>query len=132
MRMHQWLPIIPLLGRIAAGQPIEAIEGRDELNLADFLMSSDRFALQVAGNSMIDAGILDGDTVIIRQQQTATNGDIVVALIDGIEATLKRLKKLPDGMILLMPENKFMEPKVYLAQRVQIQGVVVGQLRSYQ
>jgi repressor LexA len=81
---------------------------------------------------MIDAGILDGDTVIIRQQQTATNGDIVVALIDGIEATLKRLKKLPDGMILLMPENKFMEPKVYPAQRVQIQGVVVGQLRSYQ
>jgi repressor LexA len=95
-------------------------------------MSSDRFALQVTGNSMIDAGILDGDTVIIRQQQTATNGDIVVALIDGIEATLKRLKKLPDGMILLMPENKFMEPKVYPAQRVQIQGVVVGQLRSYQ
>ena len=95
-------------------------------------MSSDRFALQVTGNSMIDAGILDGDTVIIRQQQTAINGDIVVALIDGIEATLKRLKKLPDGMILLMPENKFMEPKVYPAQRVQIQGVVVGQLRSYQ
>jgi repressor LexA len=125
-------PIIPLLGRIAAGQPIEAIEGRDELNLADFLMSSDRFALQVTGNSMIDAGILDGDTVIIRQQQTATNGDLVVALIDGIEATLKRLKKLPDGMILLMPENKLMEPKVYPAQRVQIQGVVVGQLRSYQ
>jgi repressor LexA len=125
-------PIIPLLGRIAAGQPIEAIEGRDELNLADFLMSSDRFALQVTGNSMIDAGILDGDTVVIRQQQTATNGDLVVALIDGIEATLKRLKKLPDGMILLLPENKLMEPKVYPAQRVQIQGVVVGQLRSYQ
>jgi len=125
-------PIIPLLGRIAAGQPIEAIEGRDELNLANFLMSSDRFALQVTGNSMIDAGILDGDTVIVRQQQTATNGDIVVALIDGIEATLKRLKKLPDGMILLIPENKFMEPKVYPAQRVQIQGVIVGQLRSYQ
>jgi len=125
-------PIIPLLGRIAAGQPIEAIEGRDELNLANFLMSSDRFALQVTGNSMIDAGILDGDTVIVRQQQTATNGDIVVALIDGIETTLKRLKKLPDGMILLIPENKFMEPKVYPAQRVQIQGVIVGQLRSYQ
>jgi repressor LexA len=81
---------------------------------------------------MIDAGILDGDTVVIRQQQTATNGDLVVALIDGIEATLKRLKKLPDGMILLLPENKLMEPKVYPAQRVQIQGVVVGQLRSYQ
>ena len=125
-------PIIPLLGRIAAGQPIEAIEGRDELNLADFLMNADRFALQVTGNSMIEAGILDGDTVIVKHQQTANNGDIVVALIDGLEATLKRLKKLPDGMILLMPENKFMEPRVYPAQRIQIQGVIVGQLRSYQ
>ena len=81
---------------------------------------------------MIEAGILDGDTVIVKHQQTANNGDIVVALIDGIEATLKRLKKLPDGMILLMPENKFMEPRVYPAQRIQIQGVIVGQLRSYQ
>ena len=125
-------PIIPLLGRIAAGQPIEAIEGREEINLADFIMNPDRFALQVSGDSMIEAGILDGDTVIIKHQNTAENGDIIVALIDGLEATLKRLKKLPDGMILLMPENKFMEPKVYPAQRVQIQGVVVGQLRSYQ
>ena len=125
-------PIIPLLGRIAAGQPIEAIEGRDELNLADFLMNADRFALQVTGSSMIEAGILDGDTVIVKHQQTANNGDIVVALIDGLEATLKRLKKLPDGMILLMPENKLMEPRVYPAQRIQIQGVIVGQLRSYQ
>ena len=125
-------PIIPLLGRIAAGQPIEAIEGREEINLADFIMNHDRFALQVSGDSMIEAGILDGDTVIIKHQNTAENGDIIVALIDGLEATLKRLKKLPDGMILLMPENKFMEPKVYPAQRVQIQGVVVGQLRSYQ
>ena len=125
-------PIIPLLGRIAAGQPIEAIEGREEINLADFIMNPDRFALQVSGDSMIEAGILDGDTVIIKHQNTAENGDIIVALIDGLEATLKRLKKLPDGMILLMPENKFMEPKVYPAQRVQIQGVIVGQLRSYQ
>jgi repressor LexA len=95
-------------------------------------MNADRFALQVTGNSMIEAGILDGDTVIVKHQQTANNGDIVVALIDGLEATLKRLKKLPDGMILLMPENKFMEPRVYPAQRIQIQGVIVGQLRSYQ
>ena len=98
-------PIIPLLGRIAAGQPIEAIEGREEINLADFIMNPDRFALQVSGDSMIEAGILDGDTVIIKHQNTAENGDIIVALIDGLEATLKRLKKLPDGMILLIPEN---------------------------
>ena len=125
-------PIIPLLGRIAAGQPIEAIEGREEINLADFIMNPDRFALQVSGDSMIEAGILDGDTVIIKHQNTAENGDIIVALIDGLEATLKRLKKLPDGMILLNPENKLMEGIIYEAKRIQIQGVVVGQLRSYQ
>ena len=125
-------PIIPLLGRIAAGQPIEAIEGREEINLADFIMNPDRFALQVSGDSMIEAGILDGDTVIIKHQNTAENGDIIVALIDGLEATLKRLKKLPDGMILLIPENKLMEGIIYEAKRIQIQGVVVGQLRRYQ
>ena len=125
-------PIIPLLGRIAAGQPIEAIEGREEINLADFIMNPDRFALQVSGDSMIEAGILDGDTVIIKHQNTAETGDIIVALIDGLEATLKRLKKLPDGMILLNPENKLMEGIIYEAKRIQIQGVVVGQLRSYQ
>ena len=125
-------PIIPLLGRIAAGQPIEAIEGREEINLADFIMNPDRFALQVSGDSMIEARILDGDTVIIKHQNTAENGDIIVALIDGLEATLKRLKKLPDGMILLIPENKLMEGLIYEAKRIQIQGVVVGQLRSYQ
>ena len=125
-------PIIPLLGRIAAGQPIEAIEGREEINLADFIMNPDRFALQVSGDSMIEAGILDGDTVIVKHQNTAENGDIIVALIDGLEATLKRLKKLPDGMILLIPENKLMEGIIYEAKRIQIQGVVVGQLRSYQ
>ena len=125
-------PIIPLLGRIAAGQPIEAIEGREEINLADFIMNPDRFALQVSGDSKIEAGSLDGDTVIIKHQNTAENGDIIVALIDGLEATLKRLKKLPDGMILLIPENKLMEGLIYEAKRIQIQGVVVGQLRSYQ
>ena len=81
---------------------------------------------------MMEAGILDGDTVIIKHQNTANNGDIIVALIDGIEATLKRLKRLPDGMVLLVPENKFMETIAYEPERVQIQGVVVGQLRSYQ
>ena len=95
-------------------------------------MNPDRFALQVSGDSMIEAGILDGDTVIIKHQNTAENGDIIVALIDGLEATLKRLKKLPDGMILLIPENKLMEGLIYEAKRIQIQGVVVGQLRSYQ
>jgi repressor LexA len=81
---------------------------------------------------MIEVGILDGDTVIIKHQNIADNGDIIVALIDGIEATLKRLKKLPNGMVLLVPENKLMEAISYEAERIQIQGVVVGQLRSYQ
>lgn len=121
---------LPLLGRIAAGRPIEAIPGRDTLNLADFLLGPDRFALQVQGDSMIGAGILDGDTVLVQGDAHARDGDIVVALIDGDEATLKRLKH-GDGSITLVPENPDLKPATYRAGRVAIQGVVVGQLRSY-
>lgn len=122
---------LPLLGRIAAGQPIEAIPDEHTLNLADFLLGPDRYALRVVGNSMIGAGILDGDTVVIRQCDTATDGAIVVALIDGQEATLKRLKRRPGGMIELIAENPVIPPMVYSAERVRIQGVVTGQLRTY-
>lgn len=122
---------LPLLGRIAAGRPIEAIPGQDTLNLADFLLGPDRYALQVVGDSMIEAGILDGDTVVVRQQDRAEDGDIVVALIDGQEATLKRLKRCGGGMIELIPANAELSSMVYSAERVTIQGVVVGQLRSY-
>ena len=122
---------IPLLGRIAAGQPIEAIEDANYLDLAAFFIGPDRYALRVTGESMIDVGILDGDTVILRKQNTANTGDIVVALIDGQEATLKRLGQSVNGVVELMPENAGMSTMRYDASRVSFQGVLVGQLRSY-
>lgn len=122
---------IPLLGRIAAGQPIEAIEDASYLDLAAFFIGPDRYALRVTGESMIDVGILDGDTVILRKQNTANTGDIVVALIDGQEATLKRLGHSRNGVVELMPENASMTTMRYDARRVSFQGILVGQLRSY-
>ena len=124
-------PTLPLVGRIAAGQPVEAIPGEDTLNLVDFLLGPGRYALRVQGDSMIGAGILDDDTVVVRQADTARDGEIVVALIDGEEATLKRLQHRPDGDILLIAENPSMPPLSYPAERVSIQGVLVGQLRRY-
>ncbi len=122
---------IPLLGRIAAGQPIEAIEDANYLDLAAFFIGPDRYALRVTGESMMDVGILDGDTVILRKQNTASTGDIVVALIDGQEATLKRLGETDKGVVQLIPENAAMATMRYDASRVSFQGVLVGQLRSY-
>ncbi len=122
---------IPLLGRIAAGQPIEAIEDANYLDLAAFFIGPDRYALRVSGESMMDVGILDGDTVIVRKQNTARTGDIVVALIDSQEATLKRLGTVKEGMVELIPENSSMSTMLYAAHRVSFQGVLVGQLRSY-
>lgn len=122
---------LPLLGRIAAGRPIEAIPGEERLNLSDFLLGPNRYALRVQGDSMIDAGILDGDTVVIAHADTARDGEIVVALIDGETATLKRLQRRKDGMLALIAENPAMPTQLYPAERVLIQGVVVAQLRSY-
>lgn len=122
---------LPLLGKIAAGKPIEAIAGEDEINLADFF-GKNNFAVRVQGDSMIDAGILDGDVVVIEFRETANDGDIVVALIDEEETTLKRFKRSGQGrFIQLIPENAEMKPMVYGASRVRIQGVLVGQLRRY-
>jgi len=111
---------LPLLGRIAAGQPIEAIPGEEEIDLSEFFVNRDRFVLRVAGDSMIEDG-----------RDSADNGEIVVALIDGAEATLKRLQKNRDGTVTLRPANSRMPPMRYSAARVRIQGVVVGQFRSY-
>jgi repressor LexA len=124
-------PTIPLAGKIAAGMPIEAIEDQQELNLAEMFMGPELFALRVTGDSMVDAGILDDDYVIIRKQPTANDGDIVVAMIDKAEATLKRFKRRGDDQIALIPENSEMEPMIYHAERVSIHGVLVGQLRNY-
>ena len=122
---------LPLVGRIAAGQPIEAVLDQEEINLSEMFVGKDRYALQIKGDSMIDIGILDGDIVVIQPQNTAQFGDVVVALIDDQEATLKRFKKLKDGRIELSPENQDYEPMVYDAERVKVQGLLVGQLRSY-
>ncbi len=124
-------PVIPLVGKIAAGLPIEAVEDQQELNLAEMFMGPDLFALRVSGDSMIDAGILDGDYVVIRKQPVAHDGDIVVALIDRVEATLKRFRRISNSEVRLIPENPDMEPMTYRADRVTIHGVLVGQMRSY-
>jgi len=122
---------LPLVGTIAAGKPIEAIPDMDHIDLSEFFVSDNRFVLRVQGDSMIEAGILDGDMVVVERCQTARDGLIVVALIDSQEATLKRIKNNLDGSISLMPENINMQPMRYPAERVSIQGRVVGQFRAY-
>ena len=128
---HRTNSTLPLLGRIAAGKPIEAIPGEDQIDLQDFF-GHNNFAVRVQGDSMIEAGIMDGDTAIIEFRETANDGDIVVALIDETETTLKRFKRSHKGQyIKLIPANKDMEEMVYEASRVRIQGVLIGQLRKY-
>lgn len=124
------LTILPILGRIAAGRPIEAIETEQEINFSDLLLGPNRYVLEVKGESMIDEGIFDGDWVIIEQQETANNGEIVVAIIDNDEATLKRFKNHGDR-VELIPANPSMATMVYPANRVKIQGKLIGQMRLY-
>ena len=122
---------LPLLGRIAAGRPIEAIAESMELNITNLFAGPNRFVLQVNGDSMIDAGIHDRDYVIVQQSSTARDGEIVVALIDGYEATLKRYYTIAGNRVRLVPENANMEPMNFPADQVQIQGILVGQMRKY-
>ena len=123
--------VLPMLGRIAAGRPIEAIPGEDEIDLSEFFVNRNRFVLRVQGDSMIEDGILNGDMVVVEKRDTADNGEIVVALVDDVEATLKRLQKNRDGSVTLKPANARLSPLRLSAARVRIQGVVVGQFRSY-
>ncbi len=118
---------LPLLGRIAAGRPIEALENPQDLEVPRQLRGKGRcYVLQVRGDSMIDEGILDGDWVVVEQRDHARDGEIVVALIDGEEATLKRIEQTPSACIL-HPANPNLAPLRYAPERVQIQGVVTGQ-----
>lgn len=129
---HSPLPgQVPLLGRIAAGKPVEAIEGRDTLQFADFLGRGETYGLEVSGESMIEDHICPGDFVLAERTQNANNGEIVVALVDGSEATLKRFYREPDGRIRLQPSNSTMEPIFASAENVQIQGRVLAVLRKY-
>ncbi len=120
---------LPLMGRIAAGTPIEAIEDRQTVDFAALLKGDDHFVLEVKGDSMVDEGIFDGDLVICRQARTAREDDIVVALIDGQDATLKGISYKIRDHVTLIPANPALKPKAYSPQRVQIQGVFVGLLR---
>lgn len=120
---------IPLLGRIAAGQPIEAIPDRQAVNLSSIFLKENRYALEVKGDSMIEEGIMDGDIVVCEHKEQANNGQIVVALIDDNEATLKRFKRNTDNSITLIPANPDLSPMTYEASRVKIQGIYVGLLR---
>ena len=123
--------MIPLLGKIAAGQPIEAISGYDSINLNQMFGGEGRYALKVAGDSMEELGILDGDTVVIASCNTAANNAVVVALVDDLEVTLKIYRPLSNNRIKLIPANASMQAITYPADRVQIQGVLVGTLRTY-
>lgn len=123
---------IPHLGAIAAGRPIEAISQPEFLPIPDFLVSQRPcYVLTVKGESMIEAGIMDGDLVVIEDRDSARNGEIVVALLNNEEATLKRLRNNNDGSVTLLPENSSMEPLTYPAEQVRIQGVLVSLLRRY-
>jgi len=122
---------LPLIGRIAAGKPIEAISGENELNPNALLLGENRYALQVIGDSMIDAGIRDQDWVIIHSQNSADEGQIIVALIDHTETTLKYLHHSKGGFIELRPANTALSPMRYMSDRVLIQGVLVAQMRTY-
>jgi repressor LexA len=124
---------IPLLGTIAAGSPIENFSEPELLDLPAALRPRHTsYALKVRGNSMIGEGICDGDTVIIEDRRTASNGEIVVALIEGREATLKKFRRLEGGSeIELSPANPDMKPRIYPAAQIAIQGVLSGLIRKY-
>jgi repressor LexA len=123
---------VPVMGRIAAGVPISAIQNQSHVLSVpvDMLGSGEHFALEVRGDSMIDAGILDGDTIVVRRQDTANSGDIVVALVDEEEATLKRLRR-KGASIALEAANPAYETRIFGPDRVQIQGRLVGLLRRF-
>lgn len=122
---------LPLHGRIAAGAPIEALEGQSTLPVpAALLGPGEHYALEVSGDSMIEAGIFDGDFALVRRTDTARDGEIVVALVRGEEATLKFLRK-DGGLVRLDPANAAYEAQIYRPDEVQVQGKLAGLLRRY-
>ena len=122
---------LPLLGRVAAGQPIDALEEDAVIEVgAGWAGRADYYGLTVRGDSMIDEGIHDGDVVVVEHRTSARNGEIVVALIDGEAATLKRIEQRP-GRVVLHPANSSMQPLVFDPAQVTIRGVVKGLIRRY-
>ena len=121
----------PKLGRIAAGIPLEAVEERERSELLTLLTAPGRYALQVGDDSMCEAGILSGDFVVVQSQQRAAEGDIVVALIDGEQVVLSRIRYRALDRIELIADNRGTGNRLLAASRVEIQGKVVGQVRRY-
>lgn len=122
---------IPLLGRIAAGMPVEAVEQRAILSFADFVGHPGTFALEVRGESMIGDHICDGDMVLVERANEVRDGEIVVALVEGAETTLKRFYREPGGKVRLQPANAALQPIIVPAADVQIQGRLLAVLRKY-
>ena len=122
---------IPLEGRIAAGQPVEAYTNREVVNFGDFTGAEGTYALQVSGESMIEDHICDGDFVLIERTDAVRNGDVVVALVRGSESTLKRFYRETDGSVRLQPANRTMEPIRVAASDIQVQGKLLAVLRKY-
>lgn len=122
---------VPLLGYVAAGYPIEAIAGSETINVPEDLVGKgDTYVLRVKGDSMIDEQIRDGDYVIVEDRKTAENGEMVIALVNGSEATLKKFYR-EAGRIRLQPANPAMQPMLFDADQIQVQGVVIGVMRRY-
>ena len=123
---------LPLLGKIAAGTPIAAIQHeRDRLSVPESMLGSgEHYVLEIEGDSMIEAGILDGDMVVIKRVDTASSGEIVVALVEGEEATLKRLRK-KGASIALEPANRAYETRIFGPDQIEVQGKLVGLIRRY-
>lgn len=123
---------LPRYGKIAAGTPIEALCGNDSICVpANMVGNGEHYALTVAGDSMINSGILDGDTVIIRRCNTVENGEIAVALVDGCEVTLKKIRRKGNA-VALEPANPAYETRIYSPERITIQGKLVGLMRNYE
>lgn len=123
---------LPYMGRIAAGCPIEAIPDQQNINMASLFCGPDRYVLKIAGDSMIEAGIWDEDYVVIQKQSHAREGNIIVALVDRYEATLKYYHPKETGVVELRPANCQLESMFYPAEQVEIQGIMVGVFRDYQ
>ncbi len=122
---------VPLMGRIAAGAPVEAIVNKETLHFSDFVGQENTYALEVRGESMIEDHICSGDFVLVEKTDSVRNGEIVVALVDGTEATLKRYYHEPDGRVRLQPANAAMQPIYVPAESLQIQGRVLAIMRKY-
>ena len=122
---------VPLAGHIAAGAPVEALEGKEELSFADFAGNEGTFALEVRGDSMIEDHICSGDYVLVEKTAAVRDGEIVVALVDGTETTLKRFFREPGGMARLQPANAAMDPIRVPLDRLAIQGRALAVLRKY-